>query len=128
MSIATITILHGAPGVPIYNGVIAMESNTIPYEFGNMANMDVKTTSTSGMGDIIYYELTHGHFPSHTALNNLIGAVLGTYGLTAVGGLIYAIVAAIYAGASVSVAVETVLVGIVSPEVESAILGAILAA
>ncbi len=66
----------------MYDGLMAMENNAIPYEFGDIGNLNVKTSSTSGMGDIAYYELTHaGVLPSANTLandikNNLISGGL----------------------------------------------------
>ncbi len=115
-------------GVPVYDGLMVMENNAIPYEFGNMGNLNVKTSSTSGMGNMFYYELTYGHFTDRAVLTNILNGILSGYDIAAIGSLIAAIVEAIYTGVSVSVAVGNVLIGLVSHEKESAILSAILAA
>ena len=81
--IFVLAILMMSVGVPVYDGLIAMENNAIPYEFGNIGNLNVKTSSTSGMGGIIWFETQHfGQIPTVkdfvAALTQvLIGAGLG---------------------------------------------------
>jgi hypothetical protein len=81
MSIFAVAILLGIMGVPIYNGILVLEDNAIPYDMGNI--VEVSTATSLHMGDIIYYELTHfGARPSVAALDSDIGGALGAAGLS----------------------------------------------
>ncbi len=130
ISIFVLALLMMSVGVPVYDGLLAIENNAVPYEFGNIGNLNMKsnTIPSVNMGNMLYYQLIHGHPPSPQALRALINGVLFKYDLGALSGLAIAIVDAIIAGSSVADAVGLVLTGLVSPEVESGILGAILAA
>ncbi len=132
ISIFVLALLMMSVGVPVYDGLLAIENNAVPYEFGNMGNLNVKTTSTLGtseMGNIIWYEIEYGHVPTANELHTLLIGILAGYGIGgAITILIEAIIAAFTVGSSISAAVSNVLLGLVSPEAEGGILTAILAA
>jgi len=80
ISIFAIAMLLGMMGVPIYNGLVALEDNAIPYQFGN--SLEVSTTTVGHMGNLIVFEIYHwGHLPSIGQLESLIEHALVTAGV-----------------------------------------------
>jgi hypothetical protein len=69
ISIFAIAMLLGMMGVPIYNGIYAMESNALPYDMEITTNTGNMVTSSGSVGDIIAYEIFHwGQLPTARAL------------------------------------------------------------
>lgn len=84
ISIFAIIILLATMGIPVYSGVLAMENNAIPYEFGNSVSMQsyIQPIEGSSFGDLVYYELMHaGALPTAPTLANTIRNALESYGL-----------------------------------------------
>ena len=80
ISIFAIAMLLGTMGVPIYNGVVALEDNAIPYQMGT--SLEASTATGGHMGDLIAFEILHwGHLPSISQLEGLIEHALLTLGL-----------------------------------------------
>jgi hypothetical protein len=81
ISIFAVSMLLGMMGVPIYNGVVALEDNAIPYQLGN--SLETSTATGGHMGDIIAYELWHwGKIPTAQAIGQMIAGALIDLGLT----------------------------------------------
>ncbi len=81
ISIFAIAMLLGMMGVPIYNGVVALEDNAIPYQLGS--SLEASTATGGHMGDLIAFEIYHwGHLPSISQLEGLIEHALLSLGLS----------------------------------------------
>ena len=81
ISIFAIAMLLGTMGVPIYNGVVALEDNAIPYQLGS--SLEASTATGAHMGDIIAYEIYHwGAIPTAEAIGQMIAGALIDLGLT----------------------------------------------
>jgi len=99
ISIFAIAMLLGMMGVPIYNGIYAMESNALPYDMEITTNTGHMVTSSGSVGDIIAYEIFHwGHLPSISQLESLIENALVAAG---VGWLINILAPVIYTFSSI---------------------------
>ncbi len=84
ISIFAIAMLLGMMGVPVYNGVVALEDNAIPYQLGN--SVEASTATGGHMGDLVYYELLHwGALPSSNSLANIIRGEFESAGLAWLG-------------------------------------------
>jgi hypothetical protein len=73
-------------GIPVYSGVLAMENNAIPYEFGNVGTIaqtsPSKLTTDGQMGGLVHYALTHwGARPSLSVLTDFLIATFSSFGL-----------------------------------------------
>ncbi len=80
ISIFAIAMLLSIMGVPIYNGIVALEENAMPYQLGN--SLEAPTATGGYMGDIIAYELWHwGAMPSPTTVSGFIVDGLKSAGL-----------------------------------------------
>ena len=80
ISIFAVTILLSTMGVPIYNGIYAMESNALPM---NTSLSSVNNPVSSGIPNLIAYELYNwGKIPSPTAIGEMIAGALIDLGLT----------------------------------------------
>jgi len=85
ISIFAIATLLGTMGVPLYNGIIAMESNALPYDMEITTTTSNIATSSVHAGDIIAYEIWNwGQLPNAKDLAIELTAVLievgiGTY-------------------------------------------------
>ena len=81
-----IAVLLTSIGVPVYGGIMAMENNAMPYEFGN--TIAKTTVQTPVSGDIIYFEIYHfGQMPNVHELGNMIIHALvgiGAYGIVSI--------------------------------------------
>jgi len=76
-------MLLGMMGVPIYNGIYAMESNALPYDMEITTNTGHMVTSSGSVGDIIAYEIFHwGKIPTAQAIGEMIAGALIDLGLT----------------------------------------------
>ena len=132
ISIFAIAMLLSIMGVPIYDGVLALEENAMPYQLGNSLEA---TTATSGhMGDIVYYEMTHfGAKPSVAALISDIDGALAAFDLTALAFVVPLIADAIAdSGAitigSISDIILTTIAGISLGPISLAAIGALAGA
>jgi len=102
ISIFAIAMLLGMMGVPIYNGLVALEDNAIPYQFGN--SLEVSTATVGHMGDIVWYEMTHfGARPSAAALISDIDGALAGFGLSVLAYFVPLIADAIAASGAISI-------------------------
>jgi hypothetical protein len=102
ISVFAIAMLLGMMGVPIYNAVVALEDNAIPYQLGN--SIEASTATGAHMGDILYYELTHfGVRPSAAALVSNIDGGLAGLDLTVLAYFVPLIADAIAASGSISI-------------------------
>jgi len=86
ISIFIIAVLLTAIGIPVYGGIIAMENNAIPYEFGNLGKT-IQSSSTNvvtggHMADLIDYMLTHfGAAPTQKDMVDFLIGLFTSYGL-----------------------------------------------
>ena len=135
ISIFAIAMLLGTMGVPIYNGVVDLEDNAIPYQLGN--SLEASTATGGHMGDIVYYELTHfGAKPSKAALISDIDGSLSAFDLGVLTYVVPLIADAILASGAIDVGSITdiilvtiagVSLGSISTAAISALVGAIVA-
>ena len=79
ISIFAAAILLSTMGVPIYNGIYAMESNALPYDMEIATTTGNIATSSGHAGDIIAYEIWNwGKLPTARDLaEELTGVFLG---------------------------------------------------
>ncbi len=132
ISIFAIAMLLGMMGVPIYNGVLALEENAMPYQFGNSLEA---TTATSGhMGDIVWYEMTHsGAKPSVAALTSDIDGALAAFDLSVLAVVVPLIADAIAASGAITIGsisdiILTTIAGISLGPISLAAIGALAGA
>jgi len=92
-------VLLAAIGVPVYDGIMAMENNAIPYEFGNIGNeLQISTANTGHIADLMWYELSHwGAKPSLNALADAIAGALTGEGIGFIGNYVMEIAQTILA-------------------------------
>ena len=137
ISVFAVAVLLSTMGVPIYNGIYAMESNALPYNMGIVATTGNSATASGHMGDIVYYELTHfGAKPSKAALISDIDGSLSAFDLGVLTYLVPLMADAILASGAVDVGSITdiilvtiagVSLGLISTAAISALAGAIVA-
>ena len=102
ISIFAIAMLLSIMGVPIYNGVLALEENAMPYQLGN--SLDATTATSGHMGDIVWYEMTHfGAKPSVAALTSDIDGTLAGFDLSALAVVVPLIADAIAASGAITI-------------------------
>ncbi len=106
ISVFAVAVLLSTMGVPIYNGIYAMESNALPYDMG--AAISTGNGATSGHAeDLIYYEIYNwGQFPSSQALEHMVIHILIGYGLEFVAAILSGAWAAFYAAFAFTIAGE----------------------
>ena len=121
ISIFAIATLLGTMGVPLYNGIIAMESNALPYDMEITTTTSNIATSSVNAGDIMAYEIwNRGQLPNAKDLAIELTAVLidvgiGTYlSVTAVQEISWDIATTFLADGSISdialdVAIDSVI-------------------
>ena len=77
ISIFAIAVLLSTMGVPIYNGIYAMESNAVPYDMEITTTTSNIATSSGQAGDIIAFEIYHwGQLPTVRGLAEELTGVL----------------------------------------------------
>ena len=126
ISIFAVAILLSTMGVPIYNGIYAMESNALPYDMGIVAATGNSATAVGHAGDIVEYELTHwGAKPSIASLASKIAGFFASVGLgylVTSSGIMDAAGAILASGVLADSAIATILLTIVSGPVGWSIL------
>jgi len=130
ISIFAIAVLLTSIGVPVYSGLISMENNAIPYEFGNLGKTIQSSSTdviTSGhIAELVDYELTHwGARPTETDIVNfLIGLFIGV-GIVVGSGTLATIGFAILWSSWSNVAIIGILALDLSNPVGQALLGSL---
>ena len=93
ISIFAVAVLLSTMGVPIYNGIYAMESNALPYDMGIVAATGNSAIASGHMGNIIYYEVYHwGQFPTIAGLEHIIIGALTSIGAAWLVAILYPVI------------------------------------
>ncbi len=83
ISIFAVAVLLSTMGVPIYNGIYAMENNALPYDMGIVATSSNSATASGHAGNLILFELYNwGEIPTAADVGNMIVGALINLGLT----------------------------------------------
>ncbi|MEM0139124.1 MAG: hypothetical protein QXZ44_00710 [Ferroplasma sp.] len=97
ISIFAVAILLSTMGVPIYNGIYALENSAMLYEMGTAFSTGNIATSSGHKGDLIYFKIFHfGQFPSSSDLEHIFVHRLILVGLEPIVGVFTGAWAAFY--------------------------------